>query len=204
MGPGYRERVALLGRIGLVVCIAPALFFVWRAIGLPASPAMHFSPTAPTDTGLVVQIAHPPQAAVRAAALRLRPTRGARATSSLDVKAASAASAAAPASSASPASAQPRALAPPTAPPVTNAPAPTPPEPTPQTEPPQTPEVTAPVPVAPSDAPPAAQAAATVDVTLTVQPPALPVQLPPVSISVALPQLPLVPALPGVHLPGVP
>jgi hypothetical protein len=192
--PGYRERLALFGRIGLMVCIAPTLFLIWHAIGLPALPATHFgSSAAPADNGIVVQIAHPPDAAVRAFVRRVQPAapRTARATTSVV------------ATAGSPAPARARVLFPSTVPPVSKAPAPKPPDATPQTEPPSPPEDNAPTAAGPSETP-HAQAAATVDVTLTVQPPPLPVQLPPVSISVPLPSLPAVPVLAGVKLPGLP
>jgi len=83
------ERARLVGRAALLLSVAPMLFYLWQATGVPGIPGVTFgSPFAHGDPGLVVRIAdtssgparvdHParisPRRARTAAPLRARRT----------------------------------------------------------------------------------------------------------------------------------
>ena len=176
---GYRERAGLVGRAVLAISIAPAVFLLWQAVGLPSIPGLDFGgPSAHADDGVVVRLAHRPgaafapslrgaTAATPAARRRHRPVTAAR-SKSVSVQ---------PRVSAPAASKRQSDPARPSAPPKS----PAPPAPTASTP--------APAPATPVDGG-STQPASTPDVPLPVQLPPLPVQVPAVPIPQVTPPLP--------------
>jgi hypothetical protein len=60
------ERARLVGRVALLVSVAPMLFFVWQAVGVPGMPDLGLGGNfAHADSGLVVRIADIPRDPVR-------------------------------------------------------------------------------------------------------------------------------------------
>jgi hypothetical protein len=60
------ERARLVGRAALLLSVAPMLFYVWQAIGVPGISGVNFgNPFAHADGGLVVRIADTPHGPAR-------------------------------------------------------------------------------------------------------------------------------------------
>jgi len=65
-GDPLAERARLVGRAALLLSVAPMLFYVWQAVGVPGIPSLGFGSSFPhADSGLVVRIADTSHGPVR-------------------------------------------------------------------------------------------------------------------------------------------